>query len=84
MNKRTSILIIIASLIFLSTVSFAADKDIEALRAELSAAQSQIKVLQKENKELKERLASREKEIAGYKATLEKIEGEIKALKDGE
>ena len=81
MYKRT---LLFASLIFFTTAGYAADKDIEALQVKLTAAQSQIKILQKENKELKERLASREKEIVGYKATLQKLEGEIAALKGEE
>jgi len=52
--------------------------------AQVSAAHNKISALQKENKELKEKLAVKEKEIVGYRATLEKLEEEIAALRDGE
>lgn len=84
MYKSTSTLILSASLVFFATASYAADKSLEALHAKVAEAHNQIKVLQKENKELKEKLASREKEISDYRATLEKLESEINALKDGE
>ena len=44
--------------------------------------QSKIKILQEENRDLRKRLASNEKEIAGYRARLEKIEAEIAALEE--
>ncbi|MCH8079708.1 MAG: hypothetical protein IIA06_08025 [Proteobacteria bacterium] len=46
--------------------------------------QSKIKILQEENRDLRKRLASNEKEIADYRARLENIEAEIAALEDEE
>ena len=80
MYKRTLTLILFASFIFFTTASYAKDKSLEALQAQLIEVQSRIKILQKENRDLKKRLASNDKEIAGYRATLKKIEAEIGAL----
>jgi len=80
MYKRTLTLILFASFIFFTTASYAKDKSLEALQAQLIEVQSQIKILQKENKDLKKRLASNEKEIVAYRARLKKIEAEIAAL----
>jgi len=44
--------------------------------------QSRIKILQEENRDLRKRLASNEKEIVSYRARLEKIEAEIAALEE--
>ncbi|MFT5426525.1 MAG: hypothetical protein ACI9ZT_001466 [Gammaproteobacteria bacterium] len=54
MYKSTSILIFFTSLVFFTTASYAADKSLEALQAQVAEAHNQIKVLQKENKEPKE------------------------------
>jgi len=80
MYKRTLTLILFASFIFFTTASYAKDKSLEALQVQLTEVRSQIKILQKENRDLKKRLASNDKEIAGYRATLKKIEAEIGAL----
>jgi peptidoglycan hydrolase CwlO-like protein len=84
MNKRTSALIIFASLIFFTAAGYAVDKNIEALQVQLTEAHSKLKVLEEENRDLKKRLASKENEVSGYRLALENIEGEIKALKDVE
>jgi len=46
----------------------------------VAAAHNQIKDLQKQNIDLKKRLASNEKEIIGYRARLKEIDAEIAAL----
>ena len=48
----------------------------------MTEVQSRIKILQEENKDLRKRLASNEKEIANYRARLENIEAEIAALEE--
>jgi predicted nuclease with TOPRIM domain len=80
MNKRTSALIIFASLIFFTAAGYAVDKNVEDLQVQLNEAHNKLKVLQEENRELKIRLASKEIEVSGYRLALENIEGEIKAL----
>ena len=84
MNKRTSALIIFASLIFFTAAGYAVEKNVEGLQVQLTEAHNKLKVLQEENRDLKERLASKEIEVSGYRLALENIEGEIKALKDEE
>ena len=85
MYKRTLTLILFASFIIFTTASYAKDKSIEALQAQLIEVQSRIKILQEENKDLRKRLASNEKEIANHRARLKKIEAEIAALeREGE
>ncbi len=84
MNKRTSALIIFASLIFFIAAGYAVDENVEALHVQLTEAHNKLKVLQEENRDLKKRLASKEKEVSGYRLALENIEGEIKALKGEE
>lgn len=81
MYKQT---ILFVTLVFFTIAGYAADQNIEALQAQLNDAHKQIEVLKKENKELKNRLASKEEEIAGYRAKLEKLEAEIAALKEGQ
>ena len=82
MYKKT--LILFTSILFFTTVSYAEDNSLKALMAQVSASHNKITALQKENKELKKKLASNEKEIVDYRATLEKIEEEIAALKERE
>ncbi len=82
MYKRTLTLILFASFIFFTTASYAKDKSLEALQVQLTEVRSQIKILQKENRDLKKRLASNEKEIISYRARLEKIEAEIAGLEE--
>ena len=84
MYKRALTLILFTSIFFFTTVSYAEDNSLKALMAQVSAAHNKVIALQKENKELKEKLAVKEKEIVGYRATLEKLEEEIAALRDGE
>ena len=85
MYKRTLTLILFASFIIFTTASYAKDKSIEALQAQLTEVQSRIKILQEENKDLRKRLASNEKEIADHRTRLKKIEAEIAALeREGE
>lgn len=81
MFKSTSILLLFASLIFFTTAVYAEEQNIKALQAQVAEAHNQIKVLQKENKYLKEKLANREIEISDYRATLEKLESDINTLK---
>lgn len=84
MYKRTLTLILFASFIFFTTASYAKDKSLEALQAQLIEVHSKIKILQEENRDLRKRLASNEKEIVGYRTRLENIEAEIAALGDEE
>ena len=84
MNKRTSALIIFASLIFFTAAGYAVEKNVEGLQVQLTEAHNKLKVLQEENRDLKKRLASNEKEITGYRETLKNIETEITALKERE
>ncbi len=84
MNKRTSALIIFASLIFFTAAGYAVDKNVEALQVQLTEAHNKLKVLQEENRDLKKRLASKEKEVTDYRAKLEELEAEIKAFKGEE
>ena len=81
MYKRTLKLILFASFIFFTTTSYAKDMGLEALQTQLVKAQSQIKILQKENRDLKKRLASYENEVAGYRLALANIEDKIAALR---
>jgi len=84
MNKRTSALIIFASLIFFTAAGYAVDKNVENLQVQLTEAYNKLKVLQEGNRDLKKRLASNEKEITGYRETLKNLETEITALKEQE
>ena len=84
MNKRISALIIFASLIFFTAAGYAVDENVEALQVQLTEAHNKLKVLQEENRDLKKRLASNEKEIPGYRETLKNLETEITALKERE
>ena len=81
MFKSTSTLLF-TSLIFFTTAVYAEEQNLKALQAQVAEAHNQIKVLQKENKHLKEKLASREIEISDYRAALEKLESDINALKE--
>ncbi len=82
MYKKT--LILFTSILFFTTVSYAEDNSLKALMAQVSVAHNKITALQKENKELKRKLAVKENEIVDYRATLEKLEEEIAALKERE
>ncbi len=82
MLKSTSILLLFTSSIFLTTAVYAEEQNFETLRAQVAEAHTQIKVLQKENKDLGERLAIREMEIAAYEEKLKKIESDINILKE--
>lgn len=84
MNKRISALIIFASLIFFTAAGYAVEKNVEGLQVQLTEAHNKLKVLEEENRELKKRLASKEKEVTDYRAKLEELEAEIKAFKGEE
>jgi len=84
MYKKALTLILFTSIFFFTTVSYAEDNSLKALMAQVSVAHNKIAALQKENKELKKQLAVKENEIVDYRATLEKIEEEIAALKERE
>ena len=74
-------LIVFTSLVFFTTASYAEDKNLKVLMAQISALHNEIINLQEENEILKKKLASRENEAAGYRITLENIEADIARLK---
>ena len=80
MYQHTSILVLFTSIFFFTTAGHAEDNSLESLLAQVAAAHNQIKDLQKENRDLKRRLASYENEAAGYRLALENIDAEIAAL----
>lgn len=58
MYKHTSILVLFTSIFFFTTADYAEGNSLESLLAQVAAAHNQIKDLQKENRDLKKRLAS--------------------------
>ncbi len=80
MHKLT--LVLFATLIFFTTASYAEEQDIEALQAKIAEVQNKLNDLQESNTNLKKKLASYENEIAGWRAALENIEGEIATMNE--
>lgn len=80
MHKLT--LVLFASLIFFTAASTAEEQSLEALQAKVAEVQGKLKELQESNSDLKKKLASYENEIAGWRAALENIEGEIATMNE--
>jgi len=75
MKKLT--LVLFASLLFFTTISYAENEDLVAQVAEV---QSKLKALQESNNDLKKMLASYENEIEGWRLALENIEAKIAGM----
>ena len=77
MKKLT--LLLFASLLFFTTVSYAQNEDLVAKVAEVK---SKLKKIQDSNTDLKKTLASYENEIAGLRIALENFEVEITSMEE--
>jgi len=73
MYKKALILILFASLLSFTTVSYAEDNSLKALMAQVSVAHNKITAIQKENKELKKQLAVKEKKSSTIGRRLKRL-----------